>query len=116
MPADPSSCGSSGTFSPVLRHTAPPSSETLGGLSTIRAYRAAARFAVKGMEAIDRNAVVVMTQNCANRWLGLWLGQDFPIHVVLLGRPHPNPPHPTIGLTPPLSRSDAIFLDTTLVL
>eukprot|EP00667_Euglena_gracilis_P000239 EG_transcript_239 len=103
--------------SPIYAHL----SETLGGLSTIRAYRAAARFAVKGMEAIDRNAVVVMTQNCANRWLGLWL--DLSAAVIVCGTalfciaagPHLSPGLSGLCLTYALAMAQSMTVCIRLV-
>ena len=48
-------------------------SETLGGLSTIRAYRSQERFQLQIMNAIDKNNVAFIFIQMANRWLGLRL-------------------------------------------
>ena len=48
-------------------------SETLGGLATIRAYRAQERFQLQIMNSIDKNNTAYMFTQMANRWLGLRL-------------------------------------------
>eukprot|EP00667_Euglena_gracilis_P000579 EG_transcript_579 len=55
--------------SPIFAHL----SETLGGLSTIRAYHAGPQFTTKSMEHIDRHCTAELLLWSANRWLGLWL-------------------------------------------
>ncbi|CAH1801693.1 unnamed protein product [Owenia fusiformis] len=55
--------------SPVFAHF----SETLGGLSTIRAYRDETRFMERIHERIDSNNTAYLYLNTANRWLGIRL-------------------------------------------
>eukprot|EP00668_Euglena_longa_P012525 GGOE01014980.1.p1 GENE.GGOE01014980.1~~GGOE01014980.1.p1 ORF type:complete len:1597 (+),score=451.51 GGOE01014980.1:182-4792(+) len=55
--------------SPIFAHLL----ETLGGISTIRAYQATPQFCCRSMEYIDRHCTVELLLWSANRWLGLWL-------------------------------------------
>ncbi|XP_078599462.1 ATP-binding cassette sub-family C member 9-like isoform X2 [Branchiostoma floridae x Branchiostoma japonicum] len=57
------------TKSPVLYHF----SETLRGLSTVRAYRDEKRFQQKLNDQIDQNTLAFLFLNTANRWLGVRL-------------------------------------------
>ncbi|XP_038054473.1 ATP-binding cassette sub-family C member 9-like isoform X1 [Patiria miniata] len=69
---------SSITKSPVYAHF----SETLSGLSTIRAYRDEERFQKNILDAIDKNILAELNLNTCNRWLGIRL--DFIGNVVVL--------------------------------
>eukprot|EP00667_Euglena_gracilis_P010019 EG_transcript_10193 len=55
--------------SPIFAHL----SETLGGLTTIRAYGGTTRFMADSLAHVDRNATAFMLQNCANRWVAVRL-------------------------------------------
>uniref|UniRef100_A0ABM0N098 ATP-binding cassette sub-family C member 9-like n=1 Tax=Saccoglossus kowalevskii TaxID=10224 RepID=A0ABM0N098_SACKO len=55
--------------SPVFAHF----SETLGGLSTIRAFRDEKRFRKQIVDRIDRNNIAYIYLQTANRWLGIRL-------------------------------------------
>ncbi|KAL1440438.1 hypothetical protein MTO96_009478 [Rhipicephalus appendiculatus] len=57
------------TKSPVFSHF----SETLSGLSTIRAYREEGRFVERMNEHINDNNLAFIMVNCANCWLGVSL-------------------------------------------
>ncbi|XP_019616773.1 PREDICTED: ATP-binding cassette sub-family C member 8-like [Branchiostoma belcheri] len=57
------------TKSPILYHF----SETLRGLSTVRAYRDEKRFQQKLNDQIDQNTLAFLFLNTANRWLGVRL-------------------------------------------
>uniref|UniRef100_UPI00398F0A29 ATP-binding cassette sub-family C member 8-like isoform X2 n=1 Tax=Pristiophorus japonicus TaxID=55135 RepID=UPI00398F0A29 len=57
------------TKSPVFSHV----SETLGGLTTIRAYRREDKFFQQILNKIDCNTVAYLYLNTVNRWLGIRL-------------------------------------------
>lgn len=57
------------TKSPVFSHF----SETLSGLSTIRAYREESRFVERMNDHINDNNLAFIMVNCANCWLGISL-------------------------------------------
>jgi len=59
----------SATKSPIFSHF----SETLTGVSTIKAYSAQSTFIEKMQKNIDENTVYVYIANCAERWLVLRL-------------------------------------------
>ena len=59
----------SATKSPVFSHF----SETLTGVSTIRAYKSKERFVKRMHKNMDNNNIYVLIANYADRWLGLRL-------------------------------------------
>jgi ABC-type multidrug transport system fused ATPase/permease subunit len=59
----------SSTKSPIFSHF----SETLAGVSTIRAYGVQDKFVEKMEKNVDENSVYIYTANCAERWLILRL-------------------------------------------
>lgn len=66
----------SSTKSPIFSHF----SETLAGVSTIRAYGAQPDFIKKMEKNVDENSVYIYTANCAERWLILRL--DFVANLI----------------------------------
>ena len=57
------------TKSPILSHF----SETIAGVSTLRAYACQGRFVRKMQKNVDLNNIYVFITNFADRWLGLRL-------------------------------------------
>ena len=57
------------TKSPIYSHF----SETLSGVSTIRAYNQTTRFVNESNEKVDFNQICYYPTICANRWLGIRL-------------------------------------------
>uniref|UniRef100_A0A7S4LEW0 ATP-dependent transporter ycf16 n=1 Tax=Eutreptiella gymnastica TaxID=73025 RepID=A0A7S4LEW0_9EUGL len=57
------------TKSPIFAHL----SETLGGITTIRAYNQSSQSFLTNMEHVDGNALAFMLLNSAQRWIGLRL-------------------------------------------
>jgi ABC-type multidrug transport system fused ATPase/permease subunit len=55
--------------SPIFAHL----SETLGAVSTIRAYQAGPRFTSENMTHVDLHSIADLMLWAANRWLGFWL-------------------------------------------
>ncbi|XP_022104006.1 ATP-binding cassette sub-family C member 9-like [Acanthaster planci] len=69
------------TKSPIYAHF----SETLSGLSTIRAYKDEERFQKNILDAIDRNVLADLNLNTCNRWLGVRLDFIGGLIVLLAG-------------------------------
>ncbi|XP_033647176.1 ATP-binding cassette sub-family C member 8-like [Asterias rubens] len=67
--------------SPVYAHF----SETLGGLSTIRAYKQQERFRTGLIQKIEKNNIMFMYLNTSNRWLGVRLELIGAFIVLLAG-------------------------------
>ncbi|XP_071810168.1 ATP-binding cassette sub-family C member 9-like [Asterias amurensis] len=69
------------TKSPIYAHF----SESLNGLSTIRAYRDEKRFREFLLDAVDKNTVAFLHINTCNRWLGVCLDVIGALCVFLAG-------------------------------
>ncbi|XP_062546541.1 ATP-binding cassette sub-family C member Sur [Armigeres subalbatus] len=57
------------TYSPIISHF----SETIDGLTTIRAYQQESRFTETLFQRLEANNVAQVILNCSNRWLGIAL-------------------------------------------
>lgn len=57
------------TYSPIIAHF----SETIEGVTTIRAYGQQARFTDTLFRRMEANNVAQVMLNCSNRWLGIAL-------------------------------------------
>lgn len=57
------------TSSPVITHF----SETIQGVTTIRAYNQESRFMEMLFKKMEANNVAFISLNCSNRWLGIAL-------------------------------------------